>query len=540
MAQGAAAREQALLNLNQHVQSFMQQFGPVHENVIPQPQAQMAHFPPSSSHSATVAQRPFTPTNSFVPPHPSSAPPRRAERVLLDVAPMPNFSNVPLLQIQENSPESVHILQDSFGSDYGYPSSYASSMVDPSSPIRSPVRQNSVTGMPTLYENISPISSQGPFGHEVLLSAASGTPDLRYMSDSMPMSPREMMLANLDIDASIEDTGISAEEVQQYISDQNPVDGKWTCLFDGCYKKFGRKENIKSHVQTHLGDRQFKCNHCGKCFVRQHDLKRHAKIHSGDKPHKCPCGNGFARQDALTRHRQRGVCDGALPGFERREVKRGRPRKARPDIVDRMDKANRVRMMNARRGSEGSVYASSSPSERSYPDTPPNGDFEEDPFSANFNSFMKPYEETPPTSPVTSSPAKSTNKSEASVNWFLESNGQTTVQQVAQLQSPPRSSPPAVDHSPVLGAQSSSDVFTNSVFDFGPLDTQPKVCQPFNAFSPAGSSNQGSDFDHQSPEGHTGAETFMGADAMLDFNNSMYGPADALFQAVDNTFDWAA
>ncbi|KAF2237311.1 hypothetical protein EV356DRAFT_421947, partial [Viridothelium virens] len=82
------------------------------------------------------------------------------------------------------------------------------------------------------------------------------------------------------------------------------------CLYEDCAKKFGRRENIKSHVQTHLGDRQFKCNECQKCFVRQHDLKRHAKIHSGDKPHICLCGNGFARHDALTRHRQRGVCIG--------------------------------------------------------------------------------------------------------------------------------------------------------------------------------------------------------------------------------------
>ncbi|KAH0238929.1 hypothetical protein KCU71_g24352, partial [Aureobasidium melanogenum] len=165
---------------------------------------------------------------------------------------------------------------------------------------------------------------------------------MSYYTDSpqrSAVSPREAMLQTLDIDASIEDTGISPQEVQRYISPQDHCDGKWTCLFDGCNKKFGRKENIRAHVQTHLGDRQFKCNHCGKCFVRQHDLKRHAKIHSGDKPHKCPCGNGFARQDALTRHRQRGVCDGALPGFERSQVRRGRPRKNTYDISERLERA---------------------------------------------------------------------------------------------------------------------------------------------------------------------------------------------------------
>ncbi|KAF2101480.1 hypothetical protein NA57DRAFT_34078, partial [Rhizodiscina lignyota] len=111
-----------------------------------------------------------------------------------------------------------------------------------------------------------------------------------------------MSIADLNLDASIEDTGISAEEVSSYISPQDPLNHRWTCLYPECKKTFGRRENIRSHVQTHLGDRQFRCNSCGKCFVRQHDLKRHAKIHTGDKPYRCPCGGGFARQDALTRH----------------------------------------------------------------------------------------------------------------------------------------------------------------------------------------------------------------------------------------------
>lgn len=604
MAQDAT-RAQALMDLNQHMDVFVQKFGPVqHGNAVVQPQPQMAphftgpssapqsvHFngspsapqptqfngPPSAPQSAMVTQRPFTPTNSFTPAHPASAPPRRAERVLLDVAPMANFA-VPMLQVQGNNPASAQIMQDSFGSEYAYPSPYPSSAVDPSSPSRSSIRNTSTAGLPTLYEHISPASSQGAFGHEQFFSAASSSPELRYISESpmrIPMSPREMMLANLDIDASIEETGISAEDVQQYISEQSPIDGKWTCLYDECHKTFGRKENIKSHVQTHLGDRQFKCNHCGKCFVRHHDLKRHAKIHSGDKPCKCPCGHGFARQDALTRHRQRGVCIGALPGCEKEPVKRGRPRKARPDMEARMDKASRAREMDARRGSDESIYASSSPSD-SYPETPPGGDFEEDPFSANFSSFLRPtYEVTPPTSPLHSSPAKSTYMPMSEVGEFLQLHFQLQTTEQQQLDSPPHSSPPhlshelspylspaeinsspvlgaqnssnvftesdvspaEVDNSPVLGGHSSGDVFTTSVFDFGPPESQPKVCEPIDAFSPAASSYL-SDFDHQSPENHVGAETFMGADAMLEFTNGIYGSDDHLYQTVNTSFDW--
>lgn len=148
----------------------------------------------------------------------------------------------------------------------------------------------------------------------------------------------------------IADTGITIDDIAAHISGPDPSDGKWLCLFSEngkqCGKKFGRKENIKSHVQTHLGDRQFQCPHCSNRFVRQHDLKRHAKIHSGVKPYPCQCGNSFARHDALTRHRQRGMCIGAFEGVVKKTVKRGRPRKNRPDDEKRLDKSSRTRTKN--------------------------------------------------------------------------------------------------------------------------------------------------------------------------------------------------
>jgi len=130
-----------------------------------------------------------------------------------------------------------------------------------------------------------------------------------------------------EIELDANPTGISIEEISSFISGPESSDGKWVCLYPECEKRFGRKENIKSHVQTHLGDRQYRCEVCKKCFVRQHDLKRHAKIHTGIKPYPCLCGNSFARHDALTRHRQRGMCIGAFEGIVKKVAKRGRPRK---------------------------------------------------------------------------------------------------------------------------------------------------------------------------------------------------------------------
>ncbi|KAI1421567.1 hypothetical protein F5Y12DRAFT_695736 [Xylaria sp. FL1777] len=153
-------------------------------------------------------------------------------------------------------------------------------------------------------------------------------------------------IASIDIESTKTVTGITLEDIQQYIQGPDPKDNKWICVFEDCNKKFGRKENIKSHVQTHLNDRQFKCPACHKCFVRQHDLKRHAKIHTGIKPYPCLCGNSFARHDALTRHRQRGMCIGAFEGSAPKNAKRGRPRKPRPENEERREKARRTRRKN--------------------------------------------------------------------------------------------------------------------------------------------------------------------------------------------------
>ncbi|GAA5871734.1 hypothetical protein JCM3774_003034 [Rhodotorula dairenensis] len=92
------------------------------------------------------------------------------------------------------------------------------------------------------------------------------------------------------------------------------VPKRYACLIEGCDRSFPRKSAIESHIQTHLEDKPFICPHedCDASFVRQHDLKRHERIHSGNKPFPCPCGKGFARGDALARHRARGICCGAL------------------------------------------------------------------------------------------------------------------------------------------------------------------------------------------------------------------------------------
>ncbi|KAH8592319.1 hypothetical protein B0O99DRAFT_653968 [Bisporella sp. PMI_857] len=212
---------------------------------------------------------------------------------------------------------------------------------------------------------------------------------------------RSESVSSINIEETITDTGITIDDIATYISGPDPDDGKWDCMYPECKKRFGRKENIKSHVQTHLGDRQFQCPHCKKCFVRQHDLKRHAKIHSGIKPYPCQCGNSFARHDALTRHRQRGMCIGAFEGIVKKAVKRGRPRKNRPDNEERLKKSSRTRNKNKAMSSASSTGGSESTSGQSprsdlddILDDKPFGDYEYTQSSTMADSSSFQYSQT--------------------------------------------------------------------------------------------------------------------------------------------------
>lgn len=109
---------------------------------------------------------------------------------------------------------------------------------------------------------------------------------------------------------------------------EGPDDGGFfICHYKNCGKKFTRRYNVRSHIQTHLSDRPFACAYCPKNFVRQHDLNRHIKGHLESRHWKCPCGKEFTRIDALKKHRLRNTCSSGISPEEAETMKYSSPTK---------------------------------------------------------------------------------------------------------------------------------------------------------------------------------------------------------------------
>lgn len=223
-------------------------------------------------------------------------------------------------------------------------------------PMSSPVQVKQQIPSPADSPSVSfteMAAMPSPQNADVPATPSTGQRQKQSMSPASSPPPasseaQEKRINDTDLDArvraSVRDTGVSSEKIAEYIAGPDAKDGKYVCLFDNCGSRFGRKENIKSHVQTHLDDRPYQCDVCDKLFVRGHDLKRHLKTHTGKKPFGCLCGASFARHDALTRHRQRDMCVGGVTGFVPKTTRRGRPpKKNRPDMETRQAKSTRTR-----------------------------------------------------------------------------------------------------------------------------------------------------------------------------------------------------
>ncbi|KAK4701558.1 hypothetical protein P7C70_g4675, partial [Phenoliferia sp. Uapishka_3] len=155
-----------------------------------------------------------------------------------------------------------------------------------------------------------------------VFSANLSPPPVPFRRGTSPFSGGESDNYGTDDEDNAGGGSVTRDTIQSFyegvpghtLSNGQKVPKRYMCLIEGCERLFPRKSAIESHIQTHLEDKPFVCPQadCDAAFVRQHDLRRHERIHSGNKPFPCPCGKGFARGDALARHRARGICSGSL------------------------------------------------------------------------------------------------------------------------------------------------------------------------------------------------------------------------------------
>ena len=90
-------------------------------------------------------------------------------------------------------------------------------------------------------------------------------------------------------------------------------------------KKRLKQKSYRSHLRTHLGVKQFKCDLCGDGFTRKNDVKRHMKlIHEKPRNFKCDiCQKYFVTEENLkchkNKHKNEMKCRVCNHGFGKRE-----------------------------------------------------------------------------------------------------------------------------------------------------------------------------------------------------------------------------
>jgi uncharacterized Zn-finger protein len=83
----------------------------------------------------------------------------------------------------------------------------------------------------------------------------------------------------------------------------------YRCTVEGCFKAYGHRESLKSHIQSHSGVRPYACREpdCKKTFSDSSGRSKHQKTHLKIRRYSCCCAPGCEKKytcsSSLRRHR---------------------------------------------------------------------------------------------------------------------------------------------------------------------------------------------------------------------------------------------
>ncbi|XP_017061050.1 zinc finger protein 182 isoform X2 [Drosophila ficusphila] len=102
--------------------------------------------------------------------------------------------------------------------------------------------------------------------------------------------------------------------VQTHIGNRN-----YKCLH--CSKSFLNSSNLLAHTRTHTGERPFKCSKCPKTFIQKTHLVNHNRTHTGERPYECPqCDRSFIQPANLNTHIQSHCKKSTIMSFRQKNI----------------------------------------------------------------------------------------------------------------------------------------------------------------------------------------------------------------------------
>ena len=111
-----------------------------------------------------------------------------------------------------------------------------------------------------------------------------------------------------DIKDKVKDDAVAEHakwiNVRETVFSENKFRGKFKCT--ECDNQFMTEVNLKSHMGTHTGSKDFVCSVCSNQFKTHQSLARHQRIHEESKPYQCNlCGATFSQSSSIKTHIER-------------------------------------------------------------------------------------------------------------------------------------------------------------------------------------------------------------------------------------------